>query len=226
MALSVAVFVGDAQNWIPDLVKRAATLKPGPGVDPKSQIGPVVTKSNLDRMKQLIQTGVNEGAKLILDGRNPDLSPEIKTGNYMGASILDNVTPNMTCYKEEIFGPVLCIVRAKTLDEAIQILNDNPYGNGCAIFTSSGAAARKFQMEADVGQIGVNLPIPVPPPHFSFTGSRASFLGANNFYGRQGVRFFTQTKTIMANWWEDDISTGVRMAMPVLGRESEVDKKR
>jgi len=175
-------------------------------------------------MHKLIQTGIDEGATLLLDGRSPKVS-EHQTGNYMGATILDNVTPKMTCYTEEIFGPVLCIVRAKTLDDAINTMNENPYGNGCAIFTSSGAAARKFQTDADVGQIGINLPIPVPPPHFSFTGSRGSFLGATNFYGKQGVKFYTQTKTIMTNWWEDDLSTGVRTAMPVLGRESEVDKK-
>jgi len=102
-------------------------------------------------------------------------------------------------------------------------MNANPYGNGCAIFTSSGAAARKLQFETNVGQIGVNLPIPVPPPFFSFTGSKASFVGASNFYGKNGVKFFTQTKTVMTNWWDDDVSTGVRCAMPVLGRESETD---
>jgi len=225
MALSVAVFVGDSQKWIPDLIKKAQGLKCGPGSDPTSQLGPVVSKSNKDRMEKLIQTGVQEGATLLLDGRNPNVAPEYRGGNYVGPTILDNVKPNMTCYTEEIFGPVLCIVRTKTLDEAIEILNQNPYGNGCAIFTSSGAAARKFQTEADVGQIGINLPIPVPPPHFSFTGSRGSFLGATNFYGKQGVKFYTQTKTVLANWWEDDVSTGVRTAMPVLGREGEIDKK-
>jgi len=226
MALSVAVFVGDSQLWIPDLVKKAASLKCGPGTDPTSQLGPVVSKSNKDRMEKLIDTGKAEGASLILDGRNPNVAAEYRGGNYVGPSILDNVKPNMVCYTEEIFGPVLCIVRVKTLDEAIEILNTNPYGNGCAIFTSSGAAARKFQTDADVGQIGINLPIPVPPPHFSFTGSRASFLGATNFYGKQGVKFYTQTKTVMSNWWEDDYSTGVRTAMPLLGREGEADTKK
>jgi len=125
----------------------------------------------------------------------------------------------MSIYKEEIFGPVLVIVRANTLDEAIKVMNNNPYGNGCALFTSSGAAARKFQNEIEVGQIGINLPIPVPPPFFSFTGSKASFVGASTFYGKQGVRFFTQTKTILTNWWDDDLSAGVKTAMPLLGHD-------
>jgi len=219
MALSVAVFVGESQKWIPDLIDKAKVLKVGPGSDPKAAIGPVVTKDSLQRIHQLIQTGIDEGAKLILDGREVVVDPEFRTGNYMGATIFDNSTPNMTIYKEEIFGPVLVIVRADTLDDAIKILNNNPYGNGCAIFTSSGAAARKFQLEADVGQIGVNLPIPVPPPFFSFTGSKASFVGSTNFYGRQGIRFYTQTKTVLTNWWEDDLSTGVKTAMPLLGHK-------
>jgi len=219
MALSVALFVGDAQKWIPDLVEKAKVLKVGPGHDPKAAIGPVVTKDSLSRIHKLIQSGIDEGAKLILDGRSPNVDKEFKSGNYMGATIFDNVTPNMTIYKEEIFGPVLVILRANTLDEAIKVMNNNPYGNGCALFTSSGAAARKFQNEIEVGQIGINLPIPVPPPFFSFTGSKASFVGANTFYGKQGIKFYTQTKTILTNWWDDDLSTGVRTAMPLLGRD-------
>jgi len=219
MALSVAVFVGESQKWIPDLVKKAKSLRVGPGHDSTTTIGPVVTKSSLQRIEDLIETGVKEGAKLILDGRNPQVDKEYQSGNYIGASIFDHCSPNMKIYTEEIFGPVLVILRVNTLDEAIKMMNQNPYGNGCAIFTSSGAAARKFQNEIEVGQIGVNLPIPVPPPFFSFTGSKASFLGANNFYGKQGIRFFTQTKTVLQNWWEDDLSLGVRTAMPLLGRD-------
>jgi len=156
---------------------------------------------------------------------NPVSLQFFESGNYLGATILDYVKPNMACYTEEIFGPVLSIVRCATLDEAIELLNQNPYGNGCAIFTNSGPAARKFQHEIEVGQIGVNLPIPVPPPFFSFTGSKASFLGASNFYGKNGLKFFTQTKTVMSNWgWMDDVSLGVKTAMPILGRESELKK--
>jgi len=219
MALSVAVFVGESQKWIPELVDKAKVLRVGPGSDPQAALGPVVTKDSLNRIHKLIQSGVSEGAKLVLDGRNPTIPKEFQSGNYIGPTIFDNVAPNMTIYTEEIFGPVLVIVRAETLDEAIKLLNDNPYGNGCAIFTKSGAAARKFQNEIEVGQIGINLPIPVPPPFFSFTGSKASFIGANTFYGKQGIKFYTQTKTILANWWEDDISSGVKTAMPLLGRD-------
>jgi len=119
----------------------------------------------------------------------------------------------------------LSIVRVDTLDEAIAIMNENEYGNGCALFTNSGPAARKFTYETEVGQIGINLPIPVPPPFFSFTGSKASFIGASNFYGRNGVKFYSQVKTVMSNWgWLDDVSTGVRTAMPILGRENELRK--
>jgi len=206
MALSVAVFVGDSQKWIPDLIEKAKLLKVGPAVDPKAVIGPVVTKDSLQRIHKLIQAGVDEGAKLVLDGRSCNVDPEYRSGNYMGATIFDKVSDKMTVYKEEIFGPVLTIVRVDTLDDAIKLMNDNPYGNGCALFTSSGAAARKFQQESDVGQIGINLPIPVPPPFFSFTGSKASFVGSTNFYGKEGIKFYTQTKTVLTNWWEDDLS--------------------
>jgi malonate-semialdehyde dehydrogenase (acetylating)/methylmalonate-semialdehyde dehydrogenase len=225
MALPVAIFVGEAQEWIPDLVARASKLKVGPGhmdVD----IGPVVSKENKKRIESLIQQGIDQGAKLLLDGRNPSVPSGFESGNYLGPTILDGVTPKMACYVEEIFGPVLSVMRVDNLEEAIALLNTNPYGNGCAMFTASGAAARKLQMETNVGQIGINLPIPVPPPFFSFTGSKASFIGSHNFYGRNGIKFFTQTKTVMTNWWDDDMSTGVRCAMPVLGREAETDSKK
>jgi len=225
MALPVAIFVGESQAWIPELVEKARKLTVGPGhlnVD----IGPVVTAASKNRIHKLIELGVSQGAKLLLDGRNPSVPAGFESGNYVNATILDGVTPAMSCYSEEIFGPVLSILRVDTLDEAINLLNTNPYGNGCAIFTGSGAAARKLQHETNVGQIGINLPIPVPPPFFSFTGSKDSFLGAANFYGRNGVKFFTQTKTVMTNWWDDDFSTGVRTAMPVLGREAETDGKK
>jgi malonate-semialdehyde dehydrogenase (acetylating)/methylmalonate-semialdehyde dehydrogenase len=220
MALSVAVFVGESQKWIPSLVEKAKSLKVGPGTDAKAAIGPVVTKDSLDRIHKLIQTGIDQGAKLICDGRGAaPADAEFRSGNYIGATIFDQVTPNMSVYTEEIFGPVLVILRADTLDDAINLLNASPYGNGCALFTSSGAAARKFQQEVDVGQMGINLPIPVPPPFFSFTGSKASFLGATNFYGREGVKFYTQKKTVLTNWWEDDLSAGVKTAMPLLGHD-------
>jgi malonate-semialdehyde dehydrogenase (acetylating)/methylmalonate-semialdehyde dehydrogenase len=224
MALPVAIFVGEAQEWIPELVEKARKLTVGPG-HMQVDIGPCVTADSLKRIEMLIQSGVDQGATLLLDGRRPKVPTGFESGNYINATILDNVTPDMQCYTEEIFGPVLSIVRVDTLDEAIALMNANPYGNGCALFTSSGPAARKFQFEAEVGQIGINLPIPVPPPFFSFTGSKSSFMGSSNFYGRNGVKFYSQVKTIMSNWgWMDDVSLGVRTAMPVLGREGEFRK--
>jgi len=224
MALSVAVFVGEAQNWIPELVEKARKLTVGPGhlaVD----LGPCVTAESKNKIEQLIDSAKSEGAKILLDGRHPKVPSGFESGNYINATIIDHVKPNMKCYTEEIFGPVLCILRADTLDDAIHLMNENPYGNGCALFTSSGAAARKFQYESEVGQIGINLPIPVPPPFFSFTGSKASFQGNNYFYGRNGIKFYSQVKTVMSNWgWLDDVSLGVRTAMPVLGQEGDLKK--
>jgi len=217
MALSCAVFVGEAKNWIPELAERARKLKVSSGHIAGTDLGPLISKEAKDRISSLIQSGIDEGAKCVLDGRTVKFTDYPK-GNFLGATILTDVKPHMQCYKEEIFGPVLVCVTVDTLDEAIQLINKNPYGNGTAIFTKSGAAARKYQHEIDVGQVGINLPIPVPLPFFSFTGSRGSFLGSAHFYGKQGVSFFTQTKTITSMWKEDDISAGVATHMPILGQ--------
>jgi len=220
MALPVAIFVGDSQKWIPDLVEKAKALKVGPPTEKGTDFGPLISPESKQRVSRIIDTGNKEGAKVLLDGRQiPGLSGDYKNGNFVGPTIISDVTPDMTVYKEEIFGPVLCVMKVKTLDEAVQVMNNNQYGNGTAIFTQSGSAARKFQKEVDVGQVGINLPIPVPLPFFSFTGSRKSFVGSTNFYGKEGVKFFTQIKTITSNWWEDDMSSGVRTAMPLLGQD-------
>ncbi|GAM27336.1 hypothetical protein SAMD00019534_105110 [Acytostelium subglobosum LB1] len=219
MALSAAIFVGESQKWIPELVERARKLKVTCGSVEGADLGPVISPQAKERIHKLIQVGVDEGAKLLLDGRNVKVPEKYSKGNFVGPTVLSDVTPNMTCYKEEIFGPVLVCLKVDTLDEAIKMINANPYGNGTAIFTSSGAAARKYQYEIDVGQVGINLPIPVPLPFFSFTGSRASFVGGSHFYGKQGVNFFTQVKTITSNWRDDDISTGVAVNMPILGKQ-------
>ncbi|KAL5270654.1 hypothetical protein ACHWQZ_G001378 [Mnemiopsis leidyi] len=214
MALSVAVMVGEARNWIPELVERARKLKVTAGDQPGADLGPVISPQSKARIERLIQSGVDEGAELSLDGRNITV-PGYENGNFVGPTIINKVTPNMECYREEIFGPVLNVVEADTMDEAIQILNDNPYGNGCAVFTNSGAAARKFTNEVDVGQIGVNVPIPVPLPMFSFTGSRGSFLGDSNFYGKAGLNFYSQWKTVTTLWKEEDAKTATaEVAMP------------
>jgi len=199
MALSVAVFVGEARSWIPELKAKAAALKPSAGNDPKADYGPVISKESKARIESIIETSVKQGAKLLLDGRGCKIA-SFPEGNFLNPTILTDVKPGMSCYDEEIFGPVLNVCGVDTLDDAIEFTNSNPYGNGCAIFTTSGAAARKYQSEVDVGQVGINLPIPVPLPFFSFTGSRGSFVGASHFYGKQGVDFFTQLKTITSNW--------------------------
>jgi len=168
-----------------------------------------VCRENKERIERLIQSAADRGAKIILDGRRPDV-PGFPDGNFVGPTIITDVTKDMDCYKEEIFGPVLLCMKRDSLDDAIEFTNSNPWGNGTCIFTNSGGAARKFTHEIDVGQVGVNLPIPVPLPFFSFTGSRKSFVGSTHFYGKKGVEFFTQTKTVTANWKFDEsrIKTG------------------
>jgi len=217
MALSTAVFVGDAQNWIPELVDRARKLKVNAGHEPDADVGPVISPQSKKRILDLIQSGVDEGANILLDGRNVKVPAQYEKGNFVGPTVLADVKPNMKCYKEEIFGPVLVTLSVNTLDDAIKLINNNPYGNGTAIFTTNGATARKFTQEIDVGQVGVNVPIPVPLPMFSFTGSRGSFLGDNNFYGKAGVNFYTQLKTVTQMWREQDATdTKAHVAMPVM----------
>ena len=209
MAASTAVLVGEARNWIPDLVSKSRTLKVNAGMEPGTDVGPVVSCAALSRVNGLIERGVAEGARLVLDGRNPQV-PGYEKGNFVGPTIFAGVKPGMSIYDQEIFGPVLIIVEADTLDEAIELINRNPNGNGTAIFTQSGAAARKFQEDIDVGQVGINVPIPVPVPLFSFTGSRGSKLGDLGPYGKQVILFYTQTKTITQRWFDDStLSVGV-----------------
>ncbi|MBT2745294.1 MULTISPECIES: CoA-acylating methylmalonate-semialdehyde dehydrogenase [unclassified Lysobacter] len=203
MAASTAVLVGEARQWIPDLVAKARTLKVNAGTEPGTDVGPVISCAARERVESLIASGVEQGAVLELDGRNPAV-PGYQQGNFVGPTIFSGVEPGMRIYQEEIFGPVLVILGVDTLDEAIALINANPNGNGTAIFTQSGAAARRFQEEIDVGQVGINVPIPVPVPLFSFTGSRASKLGDLGPYGKQVVTFYTQTKTVTARWFDDE----------------------
>jgi malonate-semialdehyde dehydrogenase (acetylating)/methylmalonate-semialdehyde dehydrogenase len=202
MATSVTVLVGEAQQWIPEIVAKAKTLKVNAGSEKGTDVGPVVSKSAKNRVLGLVEEGVKAGATLDLDGRTVKV-PGFEQGNFIGPTIFSGVTPDMSIYTTEIFGPVMVIVAADTLDHAIKLVNDNPFGNGTAIFTQSGAAARKFQHEIDVGQVGINVPIPVPVPFFSFTGSRGSKLGDLGPYGKQVVQFYTQTKTVTSRWFDD-----------------------
>ena len=213
MALSVVVLVGAAGEWIDDIKAKAEGLIVSAGKHDKD-LGPLISPAAKARVEHLISTGVEEGASLILDGRGITVEG-YENGNFVGPTIFDNVTSDMQIYKEEIFGPVLCIMRANSLDEAIEMLNANPHGNGTAIFTQSGAAAHKFQQDIQVGQIGINLPIPVPLPMFSFSGSRASKLGDLGPYGKQAVQFYTQTKTVTARWFDDEASRGVNTTISI-----------
>jgi len=213
MALSVVVLVGAAGEWIDDIKAKAENLIVSAGKNDKD-LGPLISPAAKARVEHLIGTGVEEGADLILDGRGISVEG-FENGNFVGPTIFDNVTSDMQIYQQEIFGPVLCIMRADSLDEAIALLNANPHGNGTAIFTQSGAAAHKFQQDIQVGQIGINLPIPVPLPMFSFSGSRASKLGDLGPYGKQAVQFYTQTKTVTARWFDDEASRGVNTTISI-----------
>jgi len=218
MAISAAVFVGDSKNWIPEIAAKAKKLKVTEGNQPGVDLGPLISPQSKQRVEGLIQSGVEQGAKLALDGRGIKVAGYEK-GNFVGPTILTDVTPEMKVYTEEIFGPVLICLNVPTLDDAIKLINQNQYGNGTAIFTTNGAIARKYQHEIDVGQVGINIPIPVPLPFFSFTGSRKSFVGATHFYGKMGVNFYTQTKTITSQWSVQTGSSGVSTSMPILGQK-------
>jgi malonate-semialdehyde dehydrogenase (acetylating)/methylmalonate-semialdehyde dehydrogenase len=199
--------VGEAQKWTPDIVAKAKTLKVNAGQEKGTDVGPVISKNAKHRILGLIEDGIKEGAKLELDGRGVKVSG-YEQGNFIGPTIFSGVKPGMKIYTTEIFGPVMVIVGVDTLNEAIELINNNPFGNGTGIFTQSGAVARKFQNEIDVGQVGINVPIPVPVPFFSFTGSRGSKLGDLGPYGKQVVQFYTQTKTITARWFDDGAASG------------------
>ena len=212
MAISVAVFVGSARDWIPDLAAEFARVKPGVWHDPEAAYGPLISPEAKVRVEGLIEAGMAEGAQCLLDGRFCDV-PGYPVGNWVGPTLFRGVTPEMRIYKEEIFGPVLACLEVESLDEALALINDNPYGNGTSIFTGCGAAARKFRHEVAVGQVGINVPIPVPLPFFSFTGWRGSFYGDLHAYGKQAVRFYTETKTVTERWFDEDIPTGPNMTI-------------
>jgi len=223
MALSVVVFVGTSKQWVSELVERASSVKVGSGHDPSTDLGPLISVDAKQRVQRLITESITDGAKCLLDGRDI-IVKGFEKGNFVGPTILSDVSLTNRAYQEEVFGPVLLCMNVDTLDEAIAIINGNRYGNGCAIFTSSGVSARHFQHTVDVGQVGINVPIPVAVPLFSFTGSRDSFQGDLNFYGKQGYQFYTQTKTITSRWEKDVSATDISpksnphsMAMPTHG---------
>ena len=212
MATSVAVFVGKSKEWIDEFVEKSKLLKVNVGTDRKADLGPLVSPQAKERVKRLIQSGVEEGASLLLDGS--DITVEgYENGNFIGPTIFNNVKADMQIYREEIFGPVLCIVSVDTIEEAVEFINANPNGNGVAIFTQDGGTARYFQNNVDVGQIGINIPIPVPVAWFSFTGSRGSKLGVLGPNGKQALAFWTQTKSITARWSHHERSVNTTISM-------------
>lgn len=214
MAISVLICVGDSKNWIKDVIDDARSLSVGSGFDSSSDLGPLISKRALSVSHDIIKESEAQGAEILLDGRGYK-SQEYPNGYFLGPTVLSNVKPGMTCYDKEIFAPVLSVINVDTLDEAIKIINDNKYGNGTSVFTKSGPSLQKFVKNIDVGQVGVNVPIPVPLPMFSFTGSKSSFLGDLNFYGKAGLTFLTKPKTITSLWRTDQVETELKStAMP------------
>ena len=213
MAISVAVFVGAAKEWIPEVAEAIAKVRPGAWNDENAAYGPVISPQAKERIEQMITDGENEGAKLLVDGRGCTVEG-LPDGNWVGPTVFSEVTADMDIYKKEVFGPVLSMMEVEDLDDALTLINNNPYGNGTSIFTSNGAAARKYQHEVTVGQVGINIPIPVPLPFFSFTGWKRSFFGDLHAYGKQAIRFYTETKTVTARWFESDIeASGPNMSI-------------
>jgi malonate-semialdehyde dehydrogenase (acetylating)/methylmalonate-semialdehyde dehydrogenase len=213
MAISVVVAVGDAADRLIEKMKeRMATLKVGPGDQPDSEMGPLVTGVHRDKVAGYIDAGEQEGATLVADGRG--FSPEGHEGGFfLGPTLFDNVTPDMSIYRDEIFGPVLDIVRVESFEDAIKLINDNPWGNGTAVFTNDGGAARKFQNEIEVGMVGINVPIPVPLGFYSFGGWKESIFGSHGIYGPEGIHFYTRPKVVISRW-SDPIHRGVDLGFP------------
>jgi len=200
MAISAAVGVGAAGDDLVSAVSdKAASVRVGPGSDPESEMGPVVTRGARERIVAHIDDGERQGARVRVDGRGLVVDG-YENGYFVGPTVIDDVTPGMTVYREEIFGPVLSVLRAATVDDAIRLVNANPYGNGPAIFTSSGEAARRFQRDVRVGMIGINVPVPVPMAYYSFGGWKASLFGEHHIHGPDGVSFYTRAKVVTSRW--------------------------
>ncbi|MCJ1290060.1 Methylmalonate-semialdehyde dehydrogenase [acylating] mitochondrial [Xylographa carneopallida] len=215
MALSTLVMVGETKDWVNEIAERAKKLSVNGGFEEGADLGPVISPQAKERIEGLIASAEEEGATIVLDGRGykPEKYPN---GNWIGPTLITNVKPHMKCYTEEIFGPVLVCLDAPNLDAAINLINANEYGNGVAIFTRSGATATYFQKHIEAGQVGINVPIPVPLPMFSFSGNKKSVAGggANTFYGKPGLNFYTQTKTVTSLWREDDAGMEKGVNMP------------
>ncbi len=213
MAISAVVAVGGAADPLISLLKKKAqAIKIGPGDQDGVDMGPLITAEHRDKVLGFVEKGISEKAKVVLDGRRPG----IQAGFFLGATLFDHVTPEMEIYKNEIFGPVLVVLRVQTLEEAISIINANPYANGTAIFTESGGAARRFENEVQVGMVGVNVPIPVPVAFYSFGGWKNSLFGDLHVHGMEGVKFYTRTKVVTTRWPRQD-TPAPGLNMPTLG---------
>ena len=216
MAVSVAVPVGKktADELVKRLIPRTESLKIGPSTDSSADFGPLVTAAHLDKVKGYVELGVQEGAKLLVDGRNFKMQG-YENGFYMGGCLFDDVTPDMRIYKEEIFGPVLSVVRANDYEQALALCTDHEYGNGVAIFTRDGDAARDFTARVQVGMVGVNVPIPVPLAYYTFGGWKRSGFGDLNQHGPDSVRFYTKTKTVTSRW-PSGVKDGAEFTIPTM----------
>jgi malonate-semialdehyde dehydrogenase (acetylating)/methylmalonate-semialdehyde dehydrogenase len=213
MAISMIVAVGNAgDRLIPMMRERIAKLKVADGFEAGAEMGPLITKAHRDKVASYVDAGVAAGATLVTDGRTLKV-PGREHGFFLGPCLFDNVKPDMSIYKDEIFGPVLGVTRVASYDEAIKLVNTNPYANGVALFTNDGGAARKFQHEVEVGMVGINVPIPVPMAYYSFGGWKASLFGDHHIYGRDGVHFYTRTKAVTSRW-PDPRFRGVDLGFP------------
>ncbi|HET7727180.1 MAG TPA: CoA-acylating methylmalonate-semialdehyde dehydrogenase [Candidatus Limnocylindrales bacterium] len=200
MAIATVVAVGDVADPLVDAIRsRLPKVKVGPGSDPEAEMGPLVTKQHRDKVASYLDSAREQGATVVADGREHPLYRDSE-GYFLGVSLIDNVQPSMDCYRDEIFGPVLTVVRVPTYEDALRLVNENPYGNGTAIFTRDGGAARAFQFEANIGMVGVNVPIPVPVAYYSFGGWKASLFGDLHMYGPEGIQFYTRAKIVTQRW--------------------------
>jgi malonate-semialdehyde dehydrogenase (acetylating)/methylmalonate-semialdehyde dehydrogenase len=212
MAISVVVAVGDVADPLVDAIKgRLPNIKVGPGTDPEAEMGPLITREHRDKVASYLENAPAQGAKVVVDGRQ---DPQVRSdGFFLGASLLDDVKPGTDAYRDEIFGPVLSVTRVKTYEEGLKLINDNPFGNGTAIFTRDGGAARQFQFDVNVGMVGINVPIPVPVSYYSFGGWKASLFGDLHMYGPEGIQFYTRSKVVTSRW-PDPSTSRVDLGFP------------
>ncbi len=212
MAISVVVAVGSVGDRLVDAIaRRLPSIRIGDGLDPASEMGPLVTREHRDRVASYVDSSAAQGATVVADGRRDPAYD--KPGFFLGVSLLDHVTPEMACYRDEIFGPVLSVVRVDTYEEAVRLIQENPWGNGAAIFTRDGGAARRFQFEVDAGMIGINVPIPVPVGYYSFGGWKNSLFGDTHMYGPEGVHFYTRAKVVTSRW-PDPATSSIDLGFP------------